>query len=52
MTVPECCSSGQVLQVSWIKPLWHIQAQFPAGLQENVDIILEIKKKKTRQNSI
>lgn len=39
---PERHAGGQVLQVSWIEELGHVQAQFAAGFQEHVDIILQI----------
>lgn len=41
-TSPERHSGGQVLQVSRIEELGHVQAQFAAGFQEHAHIILQI----------
>lgn len=43
MIVPERRTIGQILQVSRIKQLGHIQAQFLTGFQEYIHIILGIQ---------
>lgn len=40
---PDCHAGRQVLQVSWIEELGHVQAQFVAGFQKHVHIVLQIQ---------
>lgn len=42
-TSPERHTGGQILQVSWIEELGHVQTQFAAGFQEHAHIILQIQ---------
>lgn len=40
---PERHAGRQVLQVSWIEELGHVEAQFVAGFQKHVHIVLQIQ---------